>query len=281
MMTTSSGAAGALVLAALLTGITDGRPAAAGLHTESRYAMEDEAAMRFLAADEGDREEWQLDIAPGRSREYITTNKVATHFSCEAAGRHSRSYHGLYCSMHEYLDSWTLNLPGGTLDPGRITAAAAFPWRLYRWYGAEGVMEEIALPDGQNGLIVRFSGIEGGSCGFVPWVDMRFIWDVPRPDYRIFWEEDENVLLISRLDDPFAEGMPAWIAVTSDAPMRFRPDEVYRSTTYPKDMARKAMGRTQPFSPGELSFDTPAGGKATFVVGLGAGEDEAVAEAKR
>lgn len=227
------------------------------------------------------RHDWEMEIEGGHRREYITTNKVATHFSCEAAGRNSRSYHGLYCAMHEYLDSWQLFSDGRLLDPDEITLSRAYPHILYRWYGDQYIMEEIFLPNYENGLVVRFSGLLGDDCELVPWVDMRFMWDAPRPEYRVFWEEKEKVLLISRRDDPFEEGRPRWIAVISDLDMDFEYDEHYITAFHPKDVARKAMGKTNPFTPGRLLFtpywETPA--YVTFVFGLGKTEDEAIEQA--
>jgi glycogen debranching enzyme len=65
--------------------------------------------------------------------------------------------------------------------------------------------------------------------------------------------------------------------------MEFTPDERFRPTEYPKDAARRAMARTNPFTPGRLSFTR--GAKATapavFVFGLGADERSATEEARK
>ncbi|MDD3642913.1 MAG: amylo-alpha-1,6-glucosidase [Candidatus Krumholzibacteria bacterium] len=226
---------------------------------------------------------WEIRVEGGASREYIVTNGVAAHFSCETNAPHSRSYHGLFCSMFEYLDSWELGSGDRTLDPGSVTIARAYPRALYRWYGDERIMERIVMPGGENGLVVRFSGMLADTCSLTPWIDMRFIWDVPRPQYRIFWEERNNALLLSRADDPFGPDRPKWIAVTADLDLDFVPGETFRETVYPKDQARRAMGKTFPFSPGRFVFETDPGDlrEVVFAFGLGKTEDEAIGQAQR
>ncbi len=244
------------------------------------------------------RERWEIRVPAGAEREYIYTNKGAAHFSGASVGPNSRSYHGLYVSMHEYVESWELSFGGAPLTPGEIAEAFAYPHTLYRSYPKRGVMEEIFLPDSLNALAVRFHGAGGGagsgaaagaSAGeaagagiFVPWVDMRHIWEVPKPEYRIIWSKAKNVLLVSRADEPFPEGRPAWIAVTANVSLDFMSDERYQPTDYPKDAARRAMARTNPFTPGRLAFGRPAGATepVTFVFGLGADERSATAAAE-
>jgi hypothetical protein len=255
-----------------------------GVRTWSSREMEEDITGESLVEEPFEvRDQWEIWVAGGHSREYITTNKVATHFSCETNARNTRSYHGLFCAMYEYVNSWDLRSGGTLLNQDEVTLARAYPHTLYRWYESERVMEEIMLPDGENGLAVRFTGLLADTCSLAPWVDMRFIWDVPRPDYMIFWEKKNNVLLISRSDNPFDPGRPRWIAVKSDAGMEFEPEERFEERTYPKDMARRAMGRTSPFTPGRLTF-TPSGvsvREVVFAFGLGETEDEAVGQAQR
>ncbi len=255
-----------------------------GTQTWSSKEMEEDVTGETLVEEPFDlRETWEIRVAGGHSREYITTNKVATHFSCETNSRNRRSYHGLYCAMHEYLDSWDFHNGQSHLNPDEVKLTRAYPQTLYRWYELNQVIEEIMLPDGENGLAVRYAGMLGDSCTLVPWVDMRYIWDVPKPDYRIFWEKKNNVLLISRSDDPFEPGRPRWIAIKSDTEMEFEPEERFEDRTYPTDMARKAMGRTSPFSPGRLTFTPHAGsvGEVVFAFGLGVTENDAVEQAER
>jgi glycogen debranching enzyme len=231
------------------------------------------------------RERWEIRVPALASREFIYTNHVATHFSAEAVGANSRSYHGLYCSMHEYVDSWELSLDGSRLDPADISEALVYPYTIHRIYSKTRATEEIFLPDTLNALAVRFTADPGGAGAgeLVPWLDMRFIWEVPKPEYRVIWSEKTNVLLVSRADEPAPEGRPAWIAITASVPMHFIPAERYRPTDYPKDAARRAMARTNPFSPGRLAFSLKGrdGNAVTFVFGLGADERGASAEARK
>jgi glycogen debranching enzyme len=232
-------------------------------------------------------ERWEIRVPAGAEREYIYTNKVAAHFSGETVGPNSRSYHGLYVSMHEYVDSWELALGGRRLGAEEIGEAFVYPHTIYRSYPKLGVIEEIFLPDSLNALAVCLhapgAGVSAGAGELVPWVDMRHIWEVPKPEYRILWSKAKNVLFISRADEPFPEGRPAWIAVTANVPMDFIPDERFRSTDYPKDAARRAMARTNPFTPGRLTFTQAVTAKepVTFVFGLGADEKSAAAEAEK
>jgi glycogen debranching enzyme len=226
------------------------------------------------------KEKWGIHVPAGSWREFIYTNKVATHFSGESVRTHSRSYHGLFCSMHEYLDSWELSINGKVLDTNGITEAIAFPHTLYRVYSNQNVTEEIFLPDEFNELIVRFNGVEEGNHQLNPWIDMRYIWDTPKPDYRIFWEEKNNILLISRMDNPFPKGQPRWLAITANVPMTFTAQERFRPARHPKDAARKAMAETFPFSPGTLTFDSDGSGPITFAFILGKTDKEAAERAK-
>jgi glycogen debranching enzyme len=251
-----------------------------------RHGDEGMSAARSKRASAGPeersvQERWEIRVPAGASREYIYTNHVATHFSGEAVVPNSRSYHGLFCAMYKYLDSWEVTLGGEKLDPGAITEALAYPHVLYRAYAKPEVMEEILLPDFENGFAVSYGGAVEGHGELVPWVDMRFIWDTPKPEYKVFWMEEDNVLLISRVDNPFSEGRPRWLAVTSNVPMRFTSDERSRETDYPKDAARHAMGRAYPFSPGRLDFTVEKGARAgvMFAFGLGLTEDEASGQA--
>lgn len=226
------------------------------------------------------KEKWRIQVPAGSWREFIYTNKAATHFSGEAVRDHSRSYHGLFCSMHEYLDSWELILNGRILNPDEITETAAYPHTIYRVYGNQEIMEEIFLPDEHNELFVRYLGIGAGNHALFPWAGMRFIWDAPKPEFRVFWEEKNNILLISRVDNPFPKGQPRWLAITANVPMEFTPQERFRPTRYPKDAARKAMAETFPFSPGRLSFAHDGGGPVTFACILGRTDKEAADRAK-
>jgi hypothetical protein len=108
------------------------------------------------------KEKWEIRVPTGAWREYIYTNKTATHFSGEAVRGHSRSYHGLFCSMHEYLDSWELRINREVLHPDDVIETAAYPHTIYRSYSDQTIMEEIFLPDETNELFVRYSGIAKG-----------------------------------------------------------------------------------------------------------------------
>ncbi len=261
------------ILLCMIAGPVDGGMMAQERKAHTAGAPEDDAL----------RDRWEIWIPGGAWREFIYTNKQATHFSGESVRMNSRSYHGLFCAMHEYLDSWELTLGDRLVAPDEKTQAFAYPHVLYRRYNDTGVLEEIVLPDDENGVVVRYHNARADACTLVPWFDMRFIWDVPRPEYRIFWETKNNVLLVSRVDDPFPPGRPRWCAVTSDVPLDYRTGEQFRTTDYQKDAARRAMGRTHPFSPGSFHFTIPDSkeGTATFAFGLGVTEDEAVSQAKR
>ncbi|MFH1754761.1 MAG: amylo-alpha-1,6-glucosidase [Candidatus Latescibacterota bacterium] len=226
--------------------------------------------------------EWSLAILAGAWREFIYTNKVATHFSGEAVRGHSRSYHGLFCSMHEYLDSWELCVNGEMLDTGAIGEARVYPHTIYRAYPASNIAEEIFLPDEFNELFVRFTGVETGEHELMPWIDMRYIWDTPKPDYRIFWEKKNNILLVSRMDNPFPKGQPRWLGITANVPLEYAAGERFRPASYPKDAARRAMAETFPFAPGRLTFKWTGGkGKPiSFAFILGTTDSEVVARAK-
>ncbi len=234
------------------------------------------------AEKSGVRERWEIEVGPGERREFIFTNREATHFSGESAGPNSRSYHGLFCSMHEYLDSWEFSVGGVPVGAGDISTSLVYPHLITRIYQNAGVTEQILLPDGENGLMVCFAGNTGGRFRLRPWVDMRFIWEVPRPEYRLFWEKSNNTLLISRADNSFPSNIPRWIAITSNVPMEFSFGRKEQKRRYPKDAARNAMGETFPFSPGYfLIGEGERGRKLEFVFALGGSEEEAVEQARK
>ncbi|UCF06177.1 MAG: hypothetical protein JSV33_03885 [bacterium] len=273
----------AVLVAVACIGVCTGCGPAAGTRDSGGDFVNESVPGELIREAESTRVRWEIVVGAGASREFIYTNKVATHFSGEATGAHSRSYHGLFCAMHEYLDSWDLHVNGEPIDPGTIARSFAFPHVLYREYPHAGLVEEIFVPDVENGLVVRFGGSLTGECALVPWIDMRFIWDVPQPEYRIFWEEGNNLLLVSRVDAPFAQGRPRWLAVTADCGLRFIAEERRRETHYPKDAARRAMGKTYPFSPGRLLFlfEGPTPLHVTVAFGLGVSEEEAASQALR
>ena len=92
-----------------------------GVKTWSAKEMEEDVTGETLVEEPaGIRDLWEIRVAGGHSREYITTNKVATHFSCETNSRNRRSYHGLYCAMHEYLDSWDFHNGNSLLKPDEV-----------------------------------------------------------------------------------------------------------------------------------------------------------------
>jgi hypothetical protein len=290
---TARRAAKALLAAAAMLLVAAGMLlAAAGVSTAGPPGEKDmvKNVGKALAAPESKavRERWEIRVPPGADREYIYTNKVAAHFSGESVGPNSRSYHGLYVSMHEYVDSWEISLGGSPLTAAEIGEAFVYPHTFYRTYPKRGVIEEIFLPDSLNAVAVRYLGAGGGPTAagpgiLVPWVDMRYIWEVPKPEYRVIWSKAKNTLFVSRADEPFPEGRPAWIAITANVSLDFASDERYRPTDYPKSAARRAMARTNPFTPGHIGFVVPAGAKepVTFVFGLGADERSASAEAQK
>jgi glycogen debranching enzyme len=73
------------------------------------------------------------------------------------------------------------------------------------------------------------------------------------------------------------------MAIKCDTEMEFEPDERFEERVWPTDMARKAMGRTSPFTPGRFTFNPHAGSvrEVVFAFGLGITEDEAVEQAEK
>jgi glycogen debranching enzyme len=222
-------------------------------------------------------DEWEIEVtAP--SRELIFTNKSATHFACDTSAREMRSYAGLYSSMHESLDDYLLRYDGHQLEPSQATRVRVWPWLMRREYPG-GWAEEVFLPLQEPVLLVRLEGPGAKRWSFTPYVDLRYIWNVPRPSYET--QELEGVLCIRRKGWQPGPGAYAWLAVASDPAGHYVDDPRELSFHHPRDAARRAMGDTHPFQPGEIVGSWPKGRSQVDVsIAQGNSAEEAAALAR-
>ncbi|MCP4547222.1 MAG: hypothetical protein GY835_12255 [bacterium] len=213
------------------------------------------------------------------SHELILAGGGATHFSCETGGRNLRSYHGLYCLMHEFLDSWrfTSMISGHAVsDP---IETRVWPDRFEKRFPDHSV-EEVFLPRELSGLLITWTPPATGPALFSPRVDMRHIWEVPKPEYTTNYNERLGVLFIERVGFEPPTGVPRVIALLPSENGEWREDGRFETTSYPRDAARMAMGETHPWLPASFNFEGDPDWPLKIAVGLGGDEREAFAVAR-
>ncbi len=226
-----------------------------------------------------------LEVRPEHPREFIFSDKGAAHLCGEAVGPDTRSYHGFYVAMHELLDGWSLVLEDGTELSGATAATARVrPDRLERdWIlpTGETVTAAVELFDRVDGFRIRYEGVPSGRFAFVPRLDMRFLWKVVRPSYRVEWEG--GVLRAAR-DDRLVRGdgerHPPWLAIGVSGAAEFEATGRHLPATYPKSAARTAMERATPYQPGEIRGRIPPrvpSGRVEVVVAAGDSSADAAA----
>ncbi|MCK4414843.1 MAG: hypothetical protein KAY32_15010 [Candidatus Eisenbacteria sp.] len=224
----------------------------------------EDVGLTFPASDEViNLDALAIGVSREHPREFIFTDKGAAHLAGEAIGPDTRSYHGFYVAMHELVDGWVLRAADGSeIGPGTAVTAEVYPDRLVRHHclpaGTE-VTETVMLFDRANGFHVSYKGLPAGRFAFVPRIDMRFLWRVGKPAYRVEWRE--GLLRIAREDEIATAGTldhPAWLAIAVTGAEEFREEGRYVDTTYPKDAARKAMGQASPYIPGAISGRIPS-----------------------
>jgi glycogen debranching enzyme len=199
-----------------------------------------------------------IRVAPDRPREFLYTDKGGAHLFGEALGPPSRSYHGLYSHMHEFLDGWDLQVDGHDLGPA--IEAKVYPDRLVRRYAT--ITETVTLLDREPGvpgaaLLVEFVPKSRLSLRLAPQLDIRFVWEEVRPDYDVRWEESRRTLLVAsrrHLQRTPAEDWPVWMGFACASEWSFRAAPSYEPHTYPKDEARHAMARATPYRPGSFEI---------------------------
>jgi hypothetical protein len=221
------------------------------------------------------------------SREVIFTNKSATHFATDTAARDQRSYAGLFTSMHESLSDYVIEVDGVVLEPAASVEAYVWPWRLVRHH-ANGLAEEVFLPDGLDALLVRIAPDVGrtGAAGaprawkLTPRIDQRWIWEVLQPQYDTQWRDDGTLCVHRRGWRP-GPGVPPWLAVATSTPMEWAASPRLLTVQHPRDAARNAMGTTHPFEPGTLAGAWPEHGPVDVAFALGDSPEDAAALARR
>ena len=217
-------------------------------------------------------------LSPGSvSREVILAGGGATHFACESHDEHRRAYHGLYNRMHEFLDGWRFQVGERVLDPAE-GSLELWPWTFQRAF-EDGANESLFMPRRLPGVVISLSGADG-PCSFEPHVDIRHIWQVPRPEYTVEWNERLGALFVERLDfDPPAE-VPRVIAIVPGVGSTWEDDGAWLPNDYTRDKARRAMEKANPWIPGRFHFELYEGQTADFAVGLGSDEREAFSIAR-
>jgi glycogen debranching enzyme len=217
-------------------------------------------------------------ITPGPvSREVILAGGGATHFACESHDENRRAYHGLYNRMHEYIDGWRFRVGDRVLEPAD-GSLELWPWTFQRAYDG-GATESLFMPRRLPGAVISLEGVDG-SWAFEPHIDMRHIWDVPKPEYEVEWNERLGALFVSRVDyEPPAE-VPRVIAIVPGFWSTWENDIAWLPNDYTRDKARRAMEKTNPWIPGRFHVELYEGDRADFAIGLGADQREAFSVAR-
>ena len=240
------------------------------------------AALPSLAEPAAVLDDLAITVAPDHPREFIFSDKGAAHLAGVAVGEDTRSYHGFTIAMHEVLDGWSLRLDDGReLEPAKADSARVYPDRLVRHYG--GITETVTLLDRADAFRVVYDGVPGGGFGFVPRVDMRFLWHVSRPTYRA--EFEGGVLRVARADRLAAaegERTPPWLAVLVSGADDFDAAGRHLPRSYPVGEARRAMQTATPWEAGAVRGRIPPrvpSGRVEVIVAAGAGSEDAAGRA--
>ncbi len=233
-------------------------------------------SISFAAPEEGSVPHAPLEPGP-LSREVILAGGGATHFACESHDENRRAYHGLYNRMHEFLDGWRFRSGEDVLEPADGTLEL-WPWTFERSYDG-GATESLFMPRRLPGAVISLEGVDG-SWAFEPHIDMRHIWDVPKPEYEVEWNERLGALFVSRVDyEPPAE-VPRVIAIVPGFWSTWNYSDAWLPNDYTRDKARRAMEKTNPWIPGQFHVELYEGDRADFAIGLGADQREAFSVAR-
>jgi glycogen debranching enzyme len=135
--------------------------------------------------------------------------------------------------------------------------------------------------DKSDAFQIKYNNVPPGRFSFIPQVDMRFIWKVSRPDYRVEWES--GILRIARKDRLTDDGdrHPPWLGISVSGGNDFTETGIYTPTHYPKSQARKAMETATPYQPGNISGRIPArvpGGVVEVTIATGKSSDDAATQ---
>jgi glycogen debranching enzyme len=224
----------------------------------------------------GRRRGLQVVVGRRQSREYILTNKEKAYFAGETGTTNTRSYEGLIVELHKFIEGWDLMLGDTALSSWGVASACVLPQSMTREYVVEKTTETVFLADRVNVLILTFSSNYRGRAAFLPRFDIRSIWEEGRPEYETHWDPERNVLALRRADHPErtpSQNYPVWVAIACDRSAGFVPEPGYRTTTYTKDAARRAMGSAIPYAPGRIEFrfegDAHFAANITFSVAVG------------
>lgn len=213
-------------------------------------------------------EELFLEVRPEFPREFLYTDKGGAHFFGEAANPASRSYHGFYSHMHEFVDGWDLHFDGQPLRP---RVARVYPDRLERDLGP--LVETITLLDDAGtgaALLVEWRPGQDGELQVTPRLDMRFLWEEVAPEYDLRWMEPFLLAASTRhLSRNAQEDWPVWAGFGCSAGWRWQAAPRRLARSYPKGEARRAMPRATLFLPGAFSIRCGAEQTIAFVVALG------------
>lgn len=259
----------------------------AGLAAAAAFPAPSAAAALPVQSTPAADDPWEI-VVTSPSREVIFTNKRATHFAADTGARDMRSYAGLYTSMHECLTDYVLQVDGVELDPARAQRVRVWPWLLRREYEG-GLAEEVLLPLDEPALLVRVA-LDGpgaapeakppASLQVTPRLDMRWIWEVPQPEYERIAVND--VVCFRRKGWKPGPGGLEWLAVQVSARATFVEQPQRLHLRHPRDAARRAMEATHPWQPGRLEAGWPKGAHSMDVVfAQGSTAEEAAARARR
>ena len=215
-----------------------------------------------------------IDCASGPSREVILAGGGLAHFSCESHAENQRSYHGLCAGMHEFFDSWTFTAGRRAYRPADAQRAEVRPYSLTRFYD-DGGRESVFLPRELSSLLIELTPAVSGPGVFTPWLEIRQIWEVPGPHYLLNYNERLGALFVEREGFVPPAGVPGVVCLLPEGSAGWLAAERREPRRYSRDEARKAMGSTNPWSPGRFEFPARAGQPLRIAIGLGGDAREA------
>lgn len=223
-----------------------------------------------------------IRVTPDQPREFLYTDKGGAHFFGEAVSSASRSYHGFYSHMHEFVDGWDLEVDGRPQQ--HILEARVFPDRIERRF--EDLIETVALLDadpvtGGAALVVTWAAPRAGRLRIAPRLDIRFVWEEVRPEYDERWDATQHTFAAAsrrHLVRTPAEDWPVWIGMACNRAWDFQSAPTYLPRTYRKGEARRAMARATPYRPGV--FETACEANQALRICFALADDAASATAR-
>jgi predicted glycogen debranching enzyme len=215
-----------------------------------------------------------VELTPDRGREFVYTDKAKARWSGETHRHNTSIYHGLSTEMRKCVEDWVLALGDARLSPPDAGKVVVYPHKLVRYYDAEKSREEVFFCDGIGALVSLYTTEFRGNFRFAPRFDLRHMWKPGRYPYRVTWDTEHNLLLVTNPKvGEDADSPSVWVGVSASEPMMFVEKAAYYPIVYPQDERRGVMKEATPYQAGLLKGRVKSG-RIAFVMAVGDSEDQ-------